>query len=234
MSADLKVDSIRESKGSAPFLEGRKAFEGTFGDLARGKRNWQWIAAAQTVLLAATLGAYLRLSLGARMVPYVVEVDRLGRAVAFGPAEPLRATDARITIATLSQLIRNLRAISTDAEAQREFLRRAYPHLAGDALRFVEDHFNQPEHDPRTLGERMTRTVEVTSVLRVPRSNLWRLQWRERELPRSVGLASESGWEALLRVELRPPASAEGIEQNPLGLYVTDLNWVRLGAPKGE
>ncbi len=36
-------------------------------------------------------------------------------------------------------------------------------------------------HDPRLLGQRLTREVDVASVLRVPHSDVWRLQWTETE-----------------------------------------------------
>ncbi|HXU44466.1 MAG TPA: VirB8/TrbF family protein [Thermoanaerobaculia bacterium] len=221
------------AKPESPYLTGRRAFGGTFGDLARGKRNWQLLAFAQTALLAAVLFAYLRLSLEARITPYVVEVDRLGRAVAFGPAEALRKTDVRITIAELSLFVRDLRAVSSDPAAQREFLLRAYAHVADDARSFLDAYFADPDHDPRLLGRRLTRTVEVTSILHLPDSDLWRIQWSERELPLS-GPARETAWEAVATVSIRPPKSIERIESNPIGLYVTHLDWVELATPKGN
>lgn len=86
----------RSARSANPYLAAREEFVSTFGDLARGKRNWQLAAFGLLALLGLVLAAYLRLSLGSRITPYVVEVDRLGQAVAFGPAEPLRATDLRV------------------------------------------------------------------------------------------------------------------------------------------
>lgn len=222
-----------DEPASSPFLEGRREFSGAFADLARGKRNWQWIAFAQTALLAAVTLAYVELASESRITPYVVEVDKHGRAVAFGPAEGLKKTDARIAIAEISLLLRNLRSVSPDPEAQKEFLYRAYAHVAGEARAFLDAYFADPDHDPRLLGQRLARTVEVTSVLRIPGSNLWRAQWTERERPLSLGSARETAWEAVLTVEIRPPRTTERIETNPIGLYVTDLNWVELATLKG-
>ncbi|HXU30934.1 MAG TPA: VirB8/TrbF family protein [Thermoanaerobaculia bacterium] len=216
-----------------PYFEGRRAFGGMFGDLARGKRNWQLIAFAQTALLGAVLLAYLRISLEARITPYVVEVDRHGRAMAFGPAEQLKKTDARIAIAELSLFVRDLRAVSSDVSAQREFLLRAYAHVTDDARSFLDAYFADPDHDPRLLGQRLSRTVEVTSILRLPDSDLWRIQWVERELP-LAGPTRETAWEAVATVAVRPPKSIERIEANPIGLYVTHLDWVQIATPKGS
>jgi type IV secretion system protein TrbF len=34
-------------------------------------------------------------------------------------------------------------------------------------------------------------------------------------------------WEAVLSVEVAPPASAEAIQANPFGLYVTEIRWTK-------
>ncbi len=77
-------------------------------------------------LFGIVLVAYVRLAAETRITPYVVEVDRLGRAVAFGPAEQAAITDPRIVEATLSLFIRNVRAVSSDGVVERELLYRAY------------------------------------------------------------------------------------------------------------
>ena len=34
-------------------------------------------------------------------------------------------------------------------------------------------------------------------------------------------------WQAILTVDIRPGDTPEAIEQNPLGLYVTDIQWTK-------
>jgi len=43
-----------------PYLAARREFESVFGDLAKGKRNWQLMSFALAVLLGAVLAAYVR------------------------------------------------------------------------------------------------------------------------------------------------------------------------------
>lgn len=220
-----------------PILDGRGAFAGAFGDLARGKRNWQLMAFGLLGLFAMVLAAYVRLASETRITPYVVEVDKLGRAVAFGPAEPIRQparTDPRIVAATLSLFIRNVRAVSSDGVAQRELLGRAYAHAAAGARRFLDGWFSLPEHDPRLLGQRLTRTIEVDVVLPVPGSAVWRVQWTEREQPLFAGAVREAAWEGYLTVSPRPPRTVDGVEENPLGIYVSDLTWTEVARSRAN
>jgi len=217
-----------------PYLAARREFESVFGDLAKGKRNWQLMSFALAVLLGAVLAAYVRQGAESRITPYVVEVDRLGQALAFGPAERLRGSDSRLYVFQLGLLIRNLRAVCSDPEAQRSRLLDAYAYLAGPARAAVDAWFADAAHDPRVLGRSLTRQVDVTAVLQLPRSQTWKVSWRELERPRFAGAPRATAWEAYLRVEHQPPDSTAAILVNPLGLYVTEINWtqVSMGDPR--
>ncbi len=224
------------SRSSNPYLAAREEFISTFGDLARGKRNWQLCAFALLALLALVLLAYLRLSLSSRITPYVVEVDRLGQAVAFGPAEPLRPTDTRIHVFLLGLLLERLRTISADADTERDLLFSAYAFLGAGARATLDAYFADPAHDPRVLGRSLTRAVEITSVLRLPgpTGKTWKVAWRETERPRTAGPIHTAAWEAYLTLESHPPTTTEALLRNPLGLYVTDLTWTEIATSHGD
>jgi type IV secretion system protein TrbF len=220
------------------FLDGRRAFEGTYSDLAKGKRNWQLAAFACLALLFFETATLCRLALTSRFTPYVVEVDKLGRAVAFGPAEPLKRTDSRILIAELSRFVGNLRTVYPDPTAQRDALLKAYQYVTADARAFLDGYFAEPAHDPRLLAQTATRTVDVESVLEVPGassgSTTWKVLWTETTTPR-LGAATTTAWEAYLRVHLAPPSAADRIQANPLGVWVQSITWSQIAssAPKG-
>jgi type IV secretory pathway TrbF-like protein len=225
---DPKRPTASSREVGNPVLLGRGAFAGAFADLAKGKRNWQLVAFGLLGLFAIALVGFVHLASETRITPYVVEVDKLGRAVAFGPAEQTAQTDPRIVAATLSLFVRNVRAVSSDGVVERELLYRAYAHTAGRARQFLDDYFSVPDHDPRLLGQRFTRTVEVGAILPVPGSSVWRAQWTEREQPVFLGTARESAWEGYLTVRVHRPKTTSVVEENPLGIYVTDLTWTEV------
>jgi type IV secretory pathway TrbF-like protein len=229
---------VSGAPGGNPYLAAREEFISTFGDLARGKRNWQVCAFGLLGMQGLILAAYLRLSLSARITPYVVEVDRLGQAVAFGPAEPLRTADARIYVFFLGLFIHHLRTVSADADTERDLLQGAYAFAAGGARATLDSWFADPAHDPRVLGREVSRDVQITSVLRVPGAagaagKTWKVAWRETDRPRVAGAARTATWEAYLTVATHAPTTAEGLLRNPLGLYVTDLSWAEIAAGAG-
>jgi type IV secretory pathway TrbF-like protein len=219
-----------------PILAGRGAFGGAFGDLARAKRSWQVVALGLLAVLAVVVVGYVRLAEEARITPYVVEVDRLGRAVAFGPAEATSETDPRIVEATLSLFVRNVRAVSSDAVMERELLYRGYAHALGKARAFLDEYFSAPEHDPRLLGQSFTRAVEIDAILPVPGSSTWRVQWTEHERPVGIGPAHDAAWEGYFTVSIRRPRVVAALAENPLGIHVVDMTWteiIRRQAPEG-
>ena len=213
----------------------RHEFMNAFGDLARGKRNWQLVAFALVGVVALLAATDLRLAATSRVVPYVVQVDRLGQVAAVGAAERMAAPDERLVASQLAQFVRAVRTVlpAAAAPAEAETIRRAYAFAAPDAAAFLNAHFADPRHDPRVLGLRLTRQVDVTGVLRVPKSDVWRLRWTETDRPTAPGgavgdAARVTAWEGYVTVALVPPTTAETVQDNPLGVYVTSISWTEL------
>jgi type IV secretion system protein VirB5 len=226
--ATTPVDGARTN----PFIAARNEFMNAFGDLARRKRNWQVIAFSLVGLLALVTIAYVRLAQSVRVVPYLVEVDRLGQIVVVGPADALKRPDQRLIASQLAQFVRAIRTVlpATAAPAQAEMLSRGYAFVAPEAAAFLNDYFASPVNDPRVLGLRLTRQVDVTGVLRVPNSDVWRLQWTETERSTQPdGATRTTAWEGYVTVRLLPPRTAESVQDNPLGVYIASVNWTQIG-----
>jgi type IV secretion system protein TrbF len=220
-----------------PFLRARDEFTNAFGDLAKGKRNWQLIAFAGVGLLAFETVAYVHLAESRRLVPYVVQVDRLAQVVGAGQVDELKRPDDRLVASQLAGFLRAIRTVlpAAAAVAQAEVLRRGYRFLGPDAAAFLNDYFSAPEHDPRVLGTRLTRQVDVASVIRVPNSDVWRLEWTETERSSDPGGAVRTArWEGYATVKLVPLRAPEVIEDNPLGLLVTSVAWTQVAESAPE
>jgi type IV secretory pathway TrbF-like protein len=213
-------------------IAARHEFAGAFGDLARGKRNWQLMSFTLAGILGVVTVSHVRLASSSRVVPYVVEVDRLGQVTAVGEAKLLEAPDQRLIASQLAQVIRSIRTVlpAVASAGQAELIRRGYAFVAPEAAGFLNDYFASPRNDPRVLGTRLTRQVSVTGVLRVPKSNVWRLQWTEIERSTQPGGQSRATqWEGYATVKVIPPATVDAVQENPLGLYVTSINWTQVG-----
>jgi type IV secretion system protein VirB5 len=217
-----------------PYVTARSNFESLFRNQAKEKHAWKFVALAELAIVSALIIAYVQLASSSRVVPYVVEVDKLGQAIAFGPAEPLRGVDQRVLVRELSVLIRNLRSVTPDPGLQVRMIQDAYAFLDLPAAKFLNEYFAVPENNPRLLSQEITRSVEITSVLPIPNSDSWKVQWTELERPRAGSVSRSRAWEAYLTVRQSPPKNVETIQVNPLGMYVTGINWTQLNTPSAS
>jgi type IV secretion system protein VirB5 len=157
-----------------------------------------------------------------KVVPYVVQVDKLGDAVAVARADRAAPADARVVKAELAAWIVDVRSISSDPTAEKTALSGAYAVTAATATTFLNDYYRQ--HSP--FGQTRTVAVSVDAVL--PISNqTYQIQWTEdaRDLQgRDLG---STHWLASLTIAFDPPSDERGILSNPLGLYVTSISWTQ-------
>jgi type IV secretory pathway TrbF-like protein len=247
---DLDPATSRTTEGDKRNLiveNARREFTSAFGDLAKGKRNWQVIAFALSTALVLQGFAIVRLASSAHAIPYVVRVDRFGSVAGAGLAEPMHDPDARLVASQLADFIRSVRMVlpSIAASAQADVLRRAYAFAAPQTAAFLNTYFGDASRDPRLLGQRLTREIQVTGALRLPdgdathkstsvnRSQTWRVQWIETDRPTVPGdSARVAAWEGYVTLQIVPPRTAEVIQVNPLGLRITSITWTRVaGSP---
>src|SRR2546422_4932427 len=117
-----------------PYVEARREWNDRYLDLVRARRWWQLAAAAELVLVVLVAAAFVALSLQHKTVPYVVEVDALGAAVAVAPAQAAgRPTDERIVRYQLAAFVRGARTVMTDRAAMKRGLEQIYAYARGPA-----------------------------------------------------------------------------------------------------
>lgn len=218
----------RPANSLPDYLQAREAWDHNWYRVASNARNWRWFACLlTTVNLALCLLVW---QLSDRRFTYIVEVDRHGHAVAFGPVSQLKAPEERLWRYFLASFIVKLRSVPSDPVVLRANLASASSHLQGDALETVRRYFN--DQNP-WQSQRASVYVEVNSVLRKDKTH-WQVEWTEVHNDRIVGQQREERWQALITTTAAPPKSSEGILKNPLGFFVVHLDWSRItskGAP---
>ena len=185
-------------------------------------RNLQITSMVLFVACLALTGLVAWTATRSRVVPYIVEVDRLGQAVAFAPAERLERIDDRFVTYQLSVWIHHLRTVTSDTAIQRRYLEHAYALTRDDAAVFVERYFDEANPFERARREQIEPRIQ--SILPVG-EDLWQIQWTETVSALQGARMKETRWQAVVAVELDPPRDTSTLLQNPLGLYVTDLSW---------
>jgi type IV secretion system protein VirB5 len=176
------------------------------------------------LLLSGSLaGGLLWQSLQSRVVPYVVEVDRLGEPRAVSEAERnYQPTDPQIAW-HLARFIADVRSVSLDPVVMRQNWLSAYDFVTDRGAHFLSDYARQ--NSPfANVGER-TLSTQVTSVVRAS-DRSFQVKWIENSFDRG-SLVDTTRWTAILTILSRPPTSSDTLRKNPLGIYVDAIDWAR-------
>jgi len=215
---------------SNPYVQARREWDERYADLVLGKRNWQIAAGGLLVATLILSSGIVWLSYRSRYVPYVVEVDKLGYALTVPqPLTPASVPDvtARMQRYEVAAFIRDARSVSSDPQVEHQMLNSLLAHARGAADKFLDAYYHSEnfEHNPFKLAEKQTVSVQIDSILQLsPRS--YQVRWTEskRDL-NGVSNATPSHWEAVVQTQIMPPNSEDAIVSNPLGFYVTEINW---------
>jgi type IV secretion system protein VirB5 len=165
---------------------------------------------------------------GARgsIVPWVVQVDRLGQAQAVEPAvAAYRPTDPQIAW-HLARFVEQVRSVPADPIVLRQNWLRAYDYTTDRGAMALNDYARI--NDPFARVGQTQVAVEVSSVIRAS-ADSFRIAWVERRYEQGQ-LAATERWSAIVTLVIQPPRDAERLKKNPLGIFVHAINWSRESA----
>src|ERR1700685_1339342 len=211
------------------YLKARQEWDERYADLVLGKRNWQITAAGMMAITLVLAIGMVWVSTRSKFVPYVVEVDKLGYAIgapsALNENTPRISTD-RMVRYELAPFIRNAREVITDPAAEHQLIGQVYSRARGPAYKFPEKYYHQNdlEHDQFKAGQHKSVSVQIDSILPLSKAT-WQVRWTEEASGLDGSPVATTHWEAGVDTSVTSETSDSSILENPLGFYVTQLNW---------
>ena len=127
----------------------------------------------------------------------------------------------------MAAFIRHARSVSSDTQVEQQMLNSLLAHARGAADRFLDEYYHSDDfsHNPFKIAQKRTVCVQIDSILKLS-DRSYQVRWTEteRDLNGAV-IGTPTYWEAVLQTEIVPPDSLDTILSNPLGFYVTQINW---------
>jgi type IV secretion system protein VirB5 len=204
-----------------PYQRAAQVWDDRIGSARVQAKNWRLMAFGSLALSAALSAGLFWQSMNGSIVPWVVQVDRLGQAQAIAPATAdYQPNDAQIAF-YLARFIEQVRGIPADAIIVRQNWLRAYDFTTQAGALALNDYARS--NDPFAKVGRQQVAVEVSSVIRASPSS-FRVAWTERRY-QDGSLAATERWSAILTVVVQPPRTPDALRKNPLGVFVNALNW---------
>jgi type IV secretion system protein VirB5 len=207
-----------------PYLAGRMEWNERYGGFVREARAWRMVAVLSLALATIGFGYALFLSQQSRIIPYIVEVDRLGSPVAVGVPEQIEYADQRVVRATLANFVASFRSVTPDAVVQKRYIDRTYALLrASDpSTEKINGWFRA--NSPFEAAKRLTVAVEVSNIVSLS-ERTWQIDWTEFERDRRGRETGTRRFRGIATVTLTKPQDEAVIRLNPIGLYVRDFDW---------
>ncbi|ESY01365.1 conjugal transfer protein TrbF [Mesorhizobium sp. LNJC405B00] len=220
----FKRPSVRYGKTpqpETPYQRAAQAWDDRIGSARVQARNWRLMAFGSLVLAGGFASALVWQSVRGSVVPWVVQVDKLGepQVVASAVAD-YRPTDPQIAW-HLARFIEQVRSISDDPVIVRQNWLRAYDYTTDRGAVSLNDYARL--NDPFAKVGKIQIAVEVSSVIRASPDS-FRVAWIERRYENG-SLASSERWTAILTIVTQQPRDADRLKANPLGVYVNAINW---------
>jgi Type IV secretory pathway, TrbF components len=215
-----------------PYLNARRTMNEQTGAIIASRQIWQAVALVSMLITVGGVGGLIHIGMQSKYVPYVVEVDKLGRAVAGRVVDRAGRVDDRVVKATLASFIVDSRGVSFDRNQQNDAIWRVYSHLQSSepATTKITAYMTDPATSPTKKAEEYSVGVEISSVLQQTDST-WEVNWTERVWDRKGVQVEQYRMRGLLTIYVSPPTSStreEEIWRNPLGIFFRDVTWAKV------
>ncbi|MGV7120519.1 conjugal transfer protein TrbF [Sphingopyxis sp. 550A] len=204
-----------------PYQRAAQVWDDRMGAARVQAKNWRLAFFSALALSGGLTVGLVWQSARGHIVPWVVQVDRLGEAQAVAPAEAsYRPTDPQIAF-HLARFIEQVRSIPADPIIVRQNWLRAYDFTTDRGALALNDYARA--NDPFANVGRVQVAVDVSSVIRAS-GDSFRIAWTERRY-QDGSLAETTRWSAILTVAVQTPRTPDALRKNPLGLFVNAINW---------
>ena len=207
-----------------PYLAARQEWNERYGSYVKSASAWRMVGITSLMMAVIGFSYALYQSTQVKLVPYIVEVDRLGTAASAGFPQQIEYADPRVVRATLGSFIANFRSVTPDAVVQKQYIDKTYALLrsADPATEKINAWFRS--NSPFDRARSMTVAIEVTNI--VPLSNQsYQIDWTEYERDRQGKERAVRRFRGIATVTLTPPQDEAVIRLNPIGLYLKDFDW---------
>ncbi len=207
-----------------PYLAARQEWTERYGSYVQAARAWRIVGIMGLAMAVIGFSYALYLSTQVKLVPYIVEVDKLGSSVTAGFPQRIEYADPRVIRATLGNFVTSFRSITPDAVVQKQYIDRTYALLrtSDPSTQKINSWFRA--NSPFEKAKSSTVAIEVNNIVALS-NQTYQLDWTEFERDRKGKETGTGRYRGIATVVLIAPQDEATIRVNPIGLYIQDLDW---------
>lgn len=207
-----------------PYLAARQEWSERYGSYVKAASAWRIVGITGMLMAVVGFSYALYQSTQVKLVPYIVEVDKLGTAATAGFPQQIEYADPRVVRATLGGFVSNFRSVTPDAVVQKQYIDRTYALLrtSDPATEKVNAWFRSSS--PFEKAKNSTVAIEVNNIVALSNQS-YQIDWTEFERDRKGKETALRRFRGIATVTLTPPQDEGVIRLNPIGLYLKDFDW---------
>ena len=212
-----------QEKGGSPYLNGREEWLERYGSYISRAAQWRMVAfLCLTLTLFSVTGNVIQAN-QVKTVPYIIEVDNLGKLGAVARADRASSTPQRLVQAEIAKCISDWRTVTADVELQQKMLERLSFFMAGSAKGVLRQWYeaNNPYEIAKT-GKLVH--VEIKGLPLPVSSDSYRVEWVETVRSHAGVMLDSHTYEATVTIQINPPTVDAVLLRNPGGVYITALS----------
>lgn len=220
-----KAPSASETPPAKPpsaYVRARDEWLERYGDYIQSATQWRTAGVLSMLLCLLALAGNIYQLQQTKIIPYIVEVDKLGNAAATRSVQEGGEIPIRVIQAELVNVVTRWRTVTADIDLQKKMLSRLAAYIGGSAQGALAEWFTQ--NNPYKRAEKVLVSVDVAGMPLPVSKDSWRVAWKETVRSHTGATLEVTPYEATLSIIIVPPKDEAQIMANPAGIIVTSLS----------
>ncbi len=215
------------SAGQNPYLNAREEWLERYGSYISRAAQWRFFALFCLLITGISITGNVWQAQQSKVVPYLVEVDKLGKVAAVSRADAAMATPRKVIQAEIAAFISDWRTVTVDVDLQRKMIDRVSFFVAGAGKGQVREFYEQNNPYAIAKAGKLVQ-VEVKGVPLPVSADSYRVEWSETVRNHAGVVLDIYNYEATVSIQLNPPTTDAVLIKNPGGVYITSLHMAKV------
>ena len=207
------------------YAKAAEQWDRRMGLAAKNVKLWRTVAVASLATCVVLAGGLCYAASRRQVELFVVQVDPSeARMIGVQMGGQGYTPDANARAYFVADLVRKARSRTLDPVVQNQRWKEVYAFLAGPAEQRMNE-YAQQDTGLGADGRKLAREVEIGTVLQQG-PDAYQVRWTETSYANGV-MQERADYTGLFSVTHQPPTDKRAILTNPIGLFITDINWGR-------
>ncbi|CAI3228548.1 type IV secretion system protein [Desulfovibrio desulfuricans] len=212
-----------QEKGGSPYLNGREEWLERYGSYISRAAQWRMTAFLCLMIATVSITGNVIQASQVKTVPYIIEVDALGKAAVVARADRASATPKRLIQAEIAKCVSDWRTVTADVELQQKMIERLSFFMAGSAKGVLRQWYEANNPYEIAKSGKLVH-VEIKGLPLPVSSDSYRVEWVETVRSHAGVMLDSHTYEATVTIQINPPTADAVLLRNPGGVYITALS----------